>query len=284
VQGTIKPMAADYRDHQDDERHPGSPPRGRAPSVMQSADVGSMTTPATRTPDLARVRDGPRMVSQTSRETQPAGQLMAEVGQVWRCTFEKKKGKVSQFQESLGLALRDKQRDLVFRLIRLKAQIRSEDPTLELFKVTADVTNVDSTMLSPLPLDTDVPAMRQCLHTLEAFSLKVSQWEARLDNVPSACPTGLALLHEVKGAMEVELVRMFTELREGCRPLTANQQEVAFQFAPDWQNVDNFMQQIIPKVDENDEMQVQCHRVALQHLARRFSRCEDQFESLCRRF
>ena len=279
-------MAADYGDHQDDERHPGSPPRGLAPSAMQIADVGSMTTPATRTPDLARVRDadGPRMVSQTPLEIQPAGQLMAEVGQVWRCTFEKKKENVSQLQESLGLAIRDKQRDLVFRLMRLKAQIRSEDPTLELFKVTADVTNVDSTMLSPLPRDTDVPAMEQCLHTLKVFSMEVSQWEARLDKVPGACPTGLALLHEVKGAMEAELVRMFTELREGCRPLTANQQEVVFQFAPGWQNVDNFMQQIIPKVDENDEMQMQCHRVALQHLARCLSRCEDQFDSLCEHF
>ena len=272
-------MAADYGDHQDDERHPGSPPRGLAPSVMQIADVGSMTAPATRTPDLARVRDadGPRMVSQTSLETQPAGQLMAEVGQVWRCTFETKKENVSQFHESLGLAIRDKQRDLVFRLIRLKAQICSEDPTLELFKVTADVTNVDSTMLSPLPLDTDVPAMRQCLHTLEAFSLEVSQWEARLDKVPGACPTGLALLHEVKGAMEAELARMFTGLREECRTLTPEQQQVVFQFAPNLQNVDDLMQ--IIEVDENDDMQIQCHLAALQHLARCLSMCQDQLES-----
>jgi hypothetical protein len=83
--------------------------------------------------------------------------------------------------------------------------------------------------------------------------------------------------------MEAELARMFTELREECSHLTAKQQGVVFQFAPDWQSVDNFMQ-IIPKVDENDEMQMQCHRVALQHLARRLSRCEDQFESLGRHF
>ena len=277
-------MAADYGDHQDDERHPGSPPRGLAPFVMQIADVGSMTTPATRTPDLARVRDadGPRMVSQTPLEIQPAGQLMAEVGQVWRCTFEKKKENVSQLQESLGFAIRDKQRDLVFRLKRLKAQIRSEHPTLELFKVTADVTNVDSTMLSPLPRDTDVPAMEQCLHTLKVFSMEVSQWEARLDKVPGACPTGLALLHEVKGAMEVELVRMFTELRKECRTLTPEKQQVVFQFAPNLQNVDDLMQ--IIEVDENDDMQIQCHLAALQHLVRCLSRCEDQFDSLCEHF
>jgi hypothetical protein len=167
--------------------------------------------------------------------------------------------------------------------MRLKAQIRSEHPTLELFKVTADVTNVDSTMLSPLPRDTDVPAMEQCLRTLEVFSMRVSRWEARLDKVPGACPTGLALLHEVKVTMEAELARMFTELRKECHTLTPEQQQVVFQFAPNLQNVDDFMQ-IIPQVDENDDMQMQCHLVALQHLARRLSRCEDQFESLCRHF
>ena len=83
--------------------------------------------------------------------------------------------------------------------------------------------------------------------------------------------------------MEAELVHMFIELRKECRTLTPEQQQVVFQFAPNLQNVDDFMQ-IIPKVDENDEMQMQCHRVALQHLARRLSRCEDQFESLGRHF
>ena len=181
------------------------------------------------------------------------------------------------------MAIRERQRDLNSRLKQINAQIRRSDPTLALFKVTADFTNVDSTMLFPLPLDTDIPAMENRLRTLEAFSLEVSQWEARLDKVPGACPTGLALLHEVKGAMEAELVRMFTELRKECRALTPEQQQVVFQFAPNLQNVEDFMQ-IIPKVDENDEMQMQCHRVALQHLARRLSRCEDQFDSLCEHF
>ena len=111
----------------------------------------------------------------------------------------------------------------------------------------------------------------------------MSQWEARLDEVPGACPTGLALLHEVKGTMEAELVRMFTELRKECRALTPEKQQVVFQFAPNLQNVDDFMQ-IIPKVDENDDMQMQCHLVALQHLARCLSMCEDQLESLCEHF
>ena len=110
-------------------------------------------------------------------------------------------------------------------------------------------------MLSPLPRDTDVPAMEQCLRTLEVEAMRVSQWEARLDKVPGACPTGLAHLHEVKVTMEAELARMFTELRKECRTLTPEHQQVVFQFAPNWQNAEDLMQ--IIEVDENDDKQIQ---------------------------
>ena len=104
-----------------------------------------------------------------------------------------------------------------------------------------------------------------------------------MNKVPGAGPTGLALLHEVKVTMEAELVRMFTGLRKECRTLTPEKQQVVFQFAPNLQNVDDFMQ-MIPKVDENDDMQMQCHLEALQDLARCLSKCEDQLESLCQHF
>ena len=83
--------------------------------------------------------------------------------------------------------------------------------------------------------------------------------------------------------MEAELVRMFTGLREECRALTPERQQVVFQCAPDLQNLDDF-RQMIPVVDETDAMQTQRHLEALKYLARCLFKCKNQLESLWQHF